>query len=140
MSIDVLLSRFEGVRGKAPRWRAICCVHESKHRSRSVSIYEPEPDRILIHCHAGCSVADIAAKLGIELSDLFPPRVDDDQRKPRIKRAWRASEVLDSLQHELHVAFVTLTDVIAGHPVDFNRARVARDRIVATIRELTHAH
>ena len=86
---------------------------------------------------------EITQAIGLELSDLFPPRVDDDKRKPRERKPWRASEVLDALRFELQVAWVILADVAAGMPIDKldrERAGIARDRIAGLIRDLTHAH
>ena len=136
--IDALPSKFAGVQGKGPRHRAICSVCKSKRRT--LSLYEPEPNLWLVHCFKGCGVADIVRAVGLELEDLFPPRLEDDKRKPRVRRPWRASEMLDSLRHEMHIALITLTDVIEGKPVEVERARIAHDRIVATIRELANAH
>jgi len=143
MSVDTLLAQLDRVHGKAPRWRSVCPAHESKHGTRSLSIYEPDPGRILLKCHTGCDVGAIVAKLGMELSDLFPPRVDDDKRKPRIKKPWPVSHVVNALRGELYVGAVILADVAAGKPhdaIDRGRAGLAIKRIGHFLDELEHAH
>lgn len=144
MSADKLLSRLDGVQGKGPRWRAICPAHESKHGTRSLSIYEPEPGRVLLHCFAGCDVGAVAGSLGLSLSDLFPPRERDPSQPARsIRKPWRASDVVSALRGELYIAGVILSDVVSGAEIDeaeLERARVAIEHIGAFLDELEHAH
>lgn len=143
MIIEALLGKLEKVQGNGPRWRAICPGHESKHQTRSLSIFEPEPDKILLHCHAGCSVQEVAAAVGIELADLFPSRVDEDGVvRRRERRPWRASVVIQALRGELAVAWVLLSDVASAQPhsaEDRARAGVAQERIRHFMDELEHA-
>lgn len=142
MSVESLLSKLDGVQGHGPRWRAICPAHESRHGTRSLSIYEPEPGRILLRCHAGCDVASIVGAVRLDLADLFPPRVDDDKRAPHIRKPWRARDVVAALKHELGVAWIVLADVASGRELgeaDRERAGVARERIAALMLELEHA-
>ena len=49
---------------------ALCPAHEDNDPSLSIS--EGEDKRILVHCHAGCSVEAICNALGIEVKELFP--------------------------------------------------------------------
>jgi len=143
MSADALLAKLDGVLGKGPRWRAICPAHPSKRQTRSLSVYEPDPGRVLIHCHAGCDVESIVAAVGMDLSDLFPTREDDDHRKPRINKPWRVSDVVAALRRELSVMFVVASDVATGVPIgddERQRAGLAMERIAALLDELDHAH
>lgn len=73
-AIQRLLSRLEGVshahqKAKLTCWSARCPAHED--RSPSLSIAD-DNGKVLIHCHAGCSPADIVAAVGMNISDLFP--------------------------------------------------------------------
>ncbi len=73
MSVDVLLSRLSKVRKSGPnKWMACCPAHDD--RSPSLAIAEPEPDKILIHCFAGCELSEIIDSVGLSMSDLFPER------------------------------------------------------------------
>lgn|GEM_PF-693513 len=140
---DTLLSKLDGVQGRGPRWRAICPAHESMHRTRTLSIFETDDGRVLLRCHAGCDVEAIVHAVGLDLADLFLPRVDDDQRGPRVRKPWSARHVIESLRAELGVAAVIVADVANARPhseKDRDRARVALERIAHAIEELSHAH
>jgi hypothetical protein len=55
-------------------WECCCPAHEDKRASLSVS---QKGDRVLVHCHAGCTPEEICAAVEIRLADLFagkPPR------------------------------------------------------------------
>src|SRR5262249_2919980 len=59
-------------------------------------------DRILVHCHAGCTAAEICSALGIRLAELYNDshRTVPDQRAQRKRHAaelleeWRQAEML----------------------------------------------
>jgi len=51
-------------------WITYCPAHEDKNPSLSVSI--GKEGRILLKCHAGCSIEQICAAMGITVKDLFP--------------------------------------------------------------------
>jgi hypothetical protein len=51
-------------------WRARCPAHADSNPSLSVK--RGEGDRVLLRCHAGCSVAEILRALGFQFTDLFP--------------------------------------------------------------------
>ena len=57
---------------KSSGWQCRCPAHDDQQPSLSVSA--TEDGTVLMKCHAGCAVADIVAKLGLKLSDLFPPK------------------------------------------------------------------
>ena len=69
MSIDEILSRLDGVKGGGGKWSACCPAHDDKHQSLSVGV--GEDGKVLLHCHAGCAVEDIAAATGLTMRDLF---------------------------------------------------------------------
>ena len=140
MPANSILTRLDGVQGKGPRWRAICPGHQSEHRTRSLSLFETDDGRLLLHCHAGCDVGQIVGALGLELSDLFPPGAEDGQHRP-MRKPWRVRDVVAALKGELHLAWVILIDVKSGAPLsdpDRQRAGVAAERIVALLDELEH--
>lgn len=143
--IDLVLQRAEahGVRPSGRgRWRMRGACHDGK-RTLSVSIAEGHDGAVLLHCFAGCPVERIAAVLGLELADLFPPR----PRAPGAgtaptPRPYSARDLLAALSRELGVIWVVLADVAAGRELgeaDRRRAGVARERCQALIEELTNA-
>lgn len=71
-----LLSRLERVRKCGRGWIARCPAHEDK--TASLSVTAGDDGRVLLHCFAGCSAADVVAAAGLEIADLFirKPRAD----------------------------------------------------------------
>jgi hypothetical protein len=72
--VETILGRLDGVRRSGRGWTALCPAHEDKHASLSVAV--GDDGRALLHDHAGCSVDDVVATLGLELADLFLPSED----------------------------------------------------------------
>ena len=68
MNVEDLLSRLEGVRRSGGGWRARCPAHGSRGPTLSIA----EGDRgVLLHCFAGCEVADVLAEIGLAWPDVF---------------------------------------------------------------------
>jgi hypothetical protein len=137
---DKLLSRLDGVQGRGPRWRAICPAHESRHRTRTLAVFEADDGRVLVKCHAGCEVSAIVGALGLDLTDLFPPKPVD--HAPRVRKPWAARDVVAALRAETMVGWVLLTDIANGKVLtkgDRERAKVAAERAAHLMRELEGA-
>lgn len=65
------LGRFEGVSpARGGGWTALCPAHGD--RNASLSIARGADGRWLVHCHAGCAAADVAAAAGLRMRDLMP--------------------------------------------------------------------
>lgn len=64
-----LINRLQKVKqvGKG-RWIACCPAHNDKSPSLSIS---EGGNKLLIHCHSGCSALDVVHAVGLELTDLF---------------------------------------------------------------------
>jgi hypothetical protein len=82
--IDLVLSKLENPKGNGTQWSARCPAHEDRDPSLSIGV--GEGDRVLLSCHAGCTLDEILAALGLKVTDLFsengnghngdaPPRV-----------------------------------------------------------------
>jgi len=65
-----LADRLDGRPLQDGRWAARCPAHDD--RNASLSIGTGDDGRVLLHCHAGCSVQDVCWKLGITQRALFP--------------------------------------------------------------------
>lgn len=76
-TLDNVLSQLKGVKRCSNGWQAYCPAHDDKKQSLHVS--QGKDGRVLIHCHAGCSVDDVCASIGLTLKDLFP------EHKPRTR-------------------------------------------------------
>ena len=71
-TLDYILSHLKKVHhGPGNQHTALCPAHDEKNPS--LSIGQGDDGRILLHCHAGCSLENITSALGISVSDLFPP-------------------------------------------------------------------
>lgn len=73
MSAAVVLDRIYQKTGRIPRGSdhqrvSLCTAHEDRNPSLSIRL---EADKVLLHCHAGCSVEDILASLELTPADLF---------------------------------------------------------------------
>jgi hypothetical protein len=69
MTLTEFLERFERPSKTGHQWLVKCPSHED--RKASLAIREGEDGRIVVHCHAGCEVADIVAALGLQMKNLF---------------------------------------------------------------------
>lgn len=85
MDVRDILNRLTGVKGGSGQWYARCPAHDDKHQSLSVSI--GQDGRVLLNCHAGCSVENVAAAMGLTVKDLFvdKPKV---QERPTITEIY----------------------------------------------------
>lgn len=64
-----ILERLDKVRQTSSHsWRARCPVHGRGHDTLAIRV---DDKRLLIHCFAGCTPAEIVDALGLEMSDLF---------------------------------------------------------------------
>jgi hypothetical protein len=81
MDFDDFLNLLDRVRRSGSGYSARCPAHED--RNNSLSINEGEDGRILVHCHAGCTFADIVAALELEPKDLFADGDEGDTQPAR---------------------------------------------------------
>lgn len=129
MTAEILLSRLQKVkpRGKG-QWLACCPAHEDK--SPSMTVAEDADGRVLVHCFAGCGVAEILQAVSLDFSALFPPRATAHHVKGRGQFVGRA--VLEALAFEATLAAVAAGMVARGEPInEADRARlfVAAERL-----------
>lgn len=132
------LARLERVKKSGDRqWSARCPAHADKGPSLTV---KDSDGSLLIHCFAGCSAAEIVSAIGLNLSDLFPPR--DDRERAIYRRERFIKGTLKDLEHELTIAMIVLGDVISGKaitPTDIERAMKARATIITLLREIPYS-
>lgn len=126
MSADILLDKLDRVkRTKKPNcWTARCPSHDDK--TASLSIRETDSGSTLVHCFAGCSVHEIVSAVGLELSDLFPPRDNDQHFVKGERRPFPAADILRAIAFESTLVLIAAADLLAGKPFnDADRARLA---------------
>ena len=133
MELDAVLSRLQKVRGRAGSYIACCPAHDDK--SPSMTVREADDGKILMHCFAGCSVDAIAGAIGLDLTDLFPPRPDhDDYTQPqrKVSPKFYPSELLKVIGYEATIVSICAYDMAHGReipPHDLARLQLAADRI-----------
>lgn len=132
MSAHILLSRLDRVKSTGPgRWEARCPAHDD--RVPSLGVRELDDGRILIHCFAGCSAHEVVSAVGLEESDLFPPRPLWEGRKPE-RAPFRAADALRCLDFEARLVYEMALDMLEGKPLSdaqFERLALAVERIEA---------
>lgn len=122
--LDTILSRLDRPRSNGPdRWRAACPVCGERNRS-TLSVGIGDNGAVLLKCwKSGCGPDDIAAALGLELTDLFPAR--EAQAGPmRRRRLLSAQQALDLLHDEAQLIALSAANV--GHGVELSDADRAR--------------
>lgn len=126
MTIQNLLSRLQKVRKRGNnQWMACCPAHQDKTPSLSI---KDDNGTILMRCFGqGCSVVDIAAAVGMDLSELFPPTDNYDYTKhnPDKERYHDASNVLFALILEIVSVEMICKELAKTHDIDeFTQARL----------------
>jgi predicted protein tyrosine phosphatase len=97
MKADLIIERLEHCRATGPnRWIARCPAH--KDSSPSLVITQPDSERVLIHCHAGCSAGDILDSLGLDWGALMPDK-DSSFSATRITR--KDAPIVDEMLIEI---------------------------------------
>ncbi len=69
MIVNTFLAQLDRVRTTRRGWLSRCPSHPDLHPS--LSIAEGDGGKILLRCWAGCTVQEIVAVMGLQLSDLF---------------------------------------------------------------------
>ena len=138
MTTETLISRLDKVRptGRGT-WIACCPAHADK--TPSLTIRETDDGKVLLHCFAGCTALEIIDAVGLEMSDLFPPR--QHHGKPE-RRPFPAADVLRALAAEALVVASCGVSMLAERFTDADRERLilAVSRIQAGLAASGVAH
>lgn len=127
-----ILSLLQGVRrGSAGGYEARCPAHEDGRQSLSIGV--GEDGRVLLHCHAGCSVEAVVGALGLGLEDLFSsPAPAHPSPPPRARARGKLVAAYD-----YHAADGTLLcQVLRYAPKSFSQRRPDPDRPGAWINNM----
>ena len=79
IGLQGILSRLKCVKQNGVGFVALCPSHDDTKQSLSIA---EKSDKILLHCHAGCSVNAICGALGIKVTDLFNDQGQNGQTDP----------------------------------------------------------
>ena len=140
--IDAVLSRLEGYKLRSigqGRWRACCPVCGERNAS-TLSIGSTAEGAVLVTCFKSkCSVDAICASLGLEVTDLFPPRESQGGPLPR-RRLLSAGQALDLLHDEAQLIALCGSNIAHGVELteaDQERCLAAAGRIAYLRDEVT---
>jgi len=129
--LDNTLSRLDKVRQRQPhQYSARCPAHADK--GPSLSVRESPEGSVLLHCFAGCEVADIVAAMGLELHDLFPPKDKPTRTPKRIAKLLTSGQALELLAAESLLVAVAIGNYFHGVTLtqkDLDRLTTAAGRI-----------
>lgn len=106
--LDRVLSKLDKVKQNKTGYTALCPAHEDKHPSLSVSL--GTDGRVLLNCHAGCTVDQICFALGLEPKDLFEANGKSDRHEVA---SYTYTDELNT----------PLFDVVRFQPKDFRQRR-----------------
>jgi hypothetical protein len=140
VTAETLLQRLDRVSQRgADQWSARCPAHEDK--GPSLSVKELPDGRVLLHCFAGCGVDEIVAAVGLEVTELFPPRLSHRQGAAPARRRGLLTDrqALELIDHEARLIWVCGENIISGitlTPADLDRARQAVGRIGFALQEV----
>jgi DNA primase len=115
MNAQDVLDLVEKVTGGKGKWMACCPAHQDK--SPSLAINEAK-DRILIHCFAGCGAEDIAAAIGLNISDLFYSKLAVGELTER--KRLRYEEVLKSERTKARLEQTLEMEYLAKSKIDIS--------------------
>ena len=76
--IDDVLRLLKNVKPSNDGYRALCPAHDDNKLSLSISA--GDDGRVLLHCHAGCTVDAVCVAIEVDIKDLFPENLDQDKR------------------------------------------------------------
>ena len=137
VGIDALLHRLERVQRSGQGWRADC---SNGHRARgTLSVAQGDDGRLLLHCFAGCSAADVLGALGLTLGDVMPERLRDDSSEGRrtARERFRLASMTAAagvIEREARIVHLAGCDQLQGKVLaadDVQRLGEAVERIAA---------
>lgn len=131
MTAQALLDKLDRVRKTPSGWIACCPAHGDKHPS--LTITETADGMVLVHCFTGCGIDEIAAAAGVDLADLFPPKLDDHRGKPLLPhKRFDARAVLESVSLECMIVSIAAADMSRGQALsekERERLKLAAERL-----------
>lgn len=123
-AIDMVLSRlapFKLRENGRDRWRACCPAHGGSNPS-TLSVGIGNDGAVLLRCWHGCSADEVVGALGLELTDLFPPR--ESHRALKKRHLISAGQALNLLHDEAQFIAGTAASIAHGTTLtDDDKAR-----------------
>lgn len=128
-NLGLLLGRLSKVKQNG-RGQYIACCPSHNDRHPSLAIRQTDDGKILLKCFGGCSAYEIVSAVGLDLSDLFPPR--ESSYSAPIKNSFPASSILRCIQSETLIVATAACNMANGAVLrkeDLERLVIAASRI-----------
>lgn len=127
MTIETFLNKLHKVKQKGHgKWIALCPCHDEKTPSLAIT---DNVGVILIHCFGcGANAVEVAQRLDIDLSELFPGDVTYDKQK---RKFFPADLVLAALRIESAALYM-----ISQRMLDGEMSAELKDEIYKSMRRL----
>ena len=91
----------------------------------------------MLHCFAGCETLHVVQALGMDMTDLFPPKNSREYPVEGKKTAFYASDLMRIIAFEALVVSICAYDMSQGKKlseVDRERMKVSQQRIEEAIK------
>ena len=110
MPIETFLNRLHKVRPKGKgKWLALCPCHSEKTPSLAIS---DDNGTVLMHCFGcGANAVEVAERIGVDLSELFPDGVTYDKQQ---RKYFPADQVLAALKVESTALYMISRRMLDG--------------------------
>lgn len=132
MSIESFLSKLEKVKRRGHgKWMACCPVHQERNPSLSI---KDDNGKIIMMCFGcGANGVDVAGAIGVDLSELFPPKdiYDASTNHPQSRQYFHAADILKALETETLVIYMIAKDMLTNgiNQETFDRLSLAIKRV-----------
>lgn len=128
--INNFLGKLQKVKKRGPgQWMACCPVHQENTPSLAI---KDDNGTILIHCF-GCGAGgiEICGALGVEASELFPPKDNYDPQVKQTRKYFPADQILSALETETTVIYMIAKDMLTNsiNRETFDRLALAVKRV-----------
>lgn len=138
------LLRTLNAKGRHPKWRAVCPVHQNgsgRHAPRTLAVFADKGGEIGVHCFAGCAKDDVLEALGLTWKDLKPDR---EWVSPQaFKEAQRKREADEARNREARIGEWCIRFARHGYTLDDRSSDmevIAACAIVLASKEVQHWH
>ncbi len=133
MTIETFLNKLQKVkRLKNGEWVACCPVHDDKSPSLSIT---DDNGKVLIYCFGcGAKAPEIAGALGVDISELFPPKENYDPNIKQTRKYFPANQIYESLTDETMVILIIANDMLKN-----GIQKETYDRLSLAIKRIQHS-
>lgn len=97
---------------------------------------ETSDGSVLLHCFTGCTVTDVVDAIGLEITDLFPPKDEPLGAQKHMLRLLTARHALDFSADESLIVVIAAGNI--GHGVALAPIDIAR--VLEAARKINYLH